>query len=132
MKIDLTQQYVNGDDTPAVDSQTKEPITLKQILMQVCLNEGAAPDEKVKRFSIWRSIKKSQVPFVLLEAEEIALLKKWVLNTHSTLVVGQTHEMLEHEYRPPAPPASKKKKEPADKPTKFDPDDYKNQPDVEA
>lgn len=98
MKIDLTQQYLNANDTPAVNAETKEPITLKEILLQVCLNEGAKPDEKVKRWSLYRTIKAAKTPFVLLDVEDVALLKKAVTETHSTLVVGQTHEFLEIQY----------------------------------
>ncbi len=128
MKIDLTQQYENGDGTPAIDRDTKRPIILKDILEQVCLNETCPPDQKVKRYSIYRSIKKSKVGFVLLEAEEIALLKAAVLQTHTVLVVGQTHEMLERSYVPPSAQdeaghavlASDVGKKP------FDPDSYKD------
>jgi hypothetical protein len=108
VKIDITQNFVNANDTPALDFETKKPITLKDILLQVCLAEGAKPDEKVKRWSLYRTIKKSKVAFVLLEAEEIVLLKKAVTETHSTLVVGQVHEMLETPYaEPPSPPVDR-------------------------
>lgn len=101
MKIDLRQQYANANDTPAVDAETKKPITLKDILLQVCLHEGTKPDEKVKRWNIYRSLKKATTPFILLDAEEVSLLKKAVTETHSVLVVGQTHEMLETAYVEP-------------------------------
>lgn len=134
MKIDITQQYTNGDDTPALDFETKKPITLKTILLQVCLHEGTKPEDKVKRWNIYRSLKKSTVDFVTLEAEEVALLKKAVTETHSVLVVGQTHEMLEKPYEAPNPEAPAKGPQhydegnprPKARAPKRDPDDYKD------
>ena len=108
MKIDLTQQYENANGTLATDFETKEPITLKEILQQVCLAEGTKPEDKVKRWNIYRSLKKTKVDFVILEAEEVALLKKAVTETHSVLVVGQTHEMLEKPYEAPPQPNTRK------------------------
>lgn len=99
-KIDITQQYHNADDTPAVDAATGAPITLKDILTQVCLNEKCPPDEKVKRYSLFRDLKKSQVGYVQWNAEEVALLKSAIKDTHGVLVVGQTREMLEQEWVP--------------------------------
>jgi hypothetical protein len=132
MKIALSQQYENADGTPAVDAATKKPIILKDILLQVCLHEGARPDEKVKRWNLYRTIKKSQVPFAQLDVEEIAFLKRAITETHSVLVVGQTHEMLEHEYEPPIvgalqpPPAPiVPKTYPKRSREEFDPDDYR-------
>jgi hypothetical protein len=108
MKIDLTQQYRNSDDTLAFDAETKKPITLKDILKQVCLNDGTKPEDKVKRWNIYRSLKKATTPYILLDAEEVSLLKKAVTETHGVLVVGQTHEMLEASYvEPPKPPTPK-------------------------
>jgi hypothetical protein len=132
MKIALSQQYENADGTPAVDAVTKKPIILKDILLQVCLHEGARPDEKVKRWNLYRTIKKSQVPFAQLDVEEIAFLKRAITETHSVLVVGQTHEMLEHEYEPPpAPPPPPLPRQPMDDEeykrqiSSYDPDNYR-------
>jgi hypothetical protein len=115
MKIDLTQQYRNSDDTLAFDAETKKPITLKDILKQVCLNDGTKPEDKVKRWNIYRSLKKATTPYILLDAEEVSLLKKAVTETHGVLVVGQTHEMLEASYvEPLAKPTPKVRRSDSD------------------
>jgi hypothetical protein len=95
MKISLSQTFLNSDDTPAIDGQTKEPITLKQILVSSLL---AGQEDKIKRYNLFRDIKKSKVGFVVLNVEDVAFLKKAVLECQPTLVAGQAHEMLENEY----------------------------------
>jgi hypothetical protein len=102
MKISLTQSFLNSDDTPAIDGQTKEPITLKQILVSSLL---AGQEDKIKRYNLFRDIKKSKVGFVVLNVEDVAFLKKAVLECQPTLVAGQAHEMLENEYVSETPPA---------------------------
>jgi hypothetical protein len=137
MKVSLDQVYIQGDDKPAIDAVTKEPVTLKTILLQVCLHESTKPEEKVKRWNIYRSLKKTKEPFILLEAEEVALLKKAVTETHNVLVVGQTCEMLEKPWEPPVKVVPEK---PAEGPKHYEdavnkarkskvprnPDDYKS------
>jgi hypothetical protein len=98
MKISLTQTFVNSDDSPAIDAATKEPITLKQILTSSLL---AGQEDKIKRYNLFRDIKKSKVGFVALNVEDVAFLKKAVLECQPTLVAGQAHEMLESEYIEP-------------------------------
>lgn len=95
MKISLLQQFLNSDDSTAIDAATKEPITLKQILVSSLL---AGQDDKIKRYNLFRDIQKSKVGFVTLSVEDVAFLKKAVLECQPTLVAGQAHEMLENEY----------------------------------
>lgn len=95
MKISLTQAFMNADDSPAIDGETLKPITLKQILVSSLL---AGQDEKIKRFNLFRDIKKSKVGFVTLNVEDVAFLKKVILECQPTLVAGQAHEMLEVGY----------------------------------
>lgn len=95
MKISLTQAFLNADDSPAIDGETSKPITLKHILVSSLL---AGQDEKIKRFNLFRDIKKSKVDFVTLNVEDVAFLKKVVLECQPTLVAGQAHEMLEVGY----------------------------------
>ena len=101
MIIDLTQTFTNADDSPALDAETKKPIDLKHILIQACLTEASANgqplpnEEKVKRYDLYRTIKKAEGT-VKLTAEDIALLKK-AAGVFPILVMGQIHEMLEKE-----------------------------------
>jgi len=101
MKISLTQTFVNSDDSLAVDNITNEFITLKQILISSLL---AGQDDKIKRYDLFRDIKKSKVGFVTLNVEDVSFLKKAVLECQPTLVAGQAHEMLENEYVAPVEP----------------------------
>ncbi len=99
MLIDLSQTYVNADDSPAVTADTKEPVTLKFMLIQALLSdvgfEGSPlrADDKIKRYSLYRDLKKAGAN-IELPAEDVALLKH-VAKSFGTLVLGQTHEMLE-------------------------------------
>lgn len=102
MKISLAQPFENADGTSA-------GITLKEILIGSLLDSRAPDDEKIKRYSLYRDIKKSKVGFFVANVEDVAFLKKVVLLSQSTLVVGQAHEMLETPYVglqriKPAPP----------------------------
>jgi hypothetical protein len=99
MKIDLNQEFENADGT-------KTGLFLKDILIGSLLDGRAPDDEKIKRYSLYRDVKKSKVGFIDINVEDVALLKKIVLSTQSTLVVGQAHEMLETPYSSPAPEAA--------------------------
>ncbi len=107
MLIDLSQIYVNADDSPAVTADTKQPVTLKFMLVQVLLSGVGADgqplrtEEKIKRYSLYRDIKKAS-DTVELPAEDVALLKQ-AANAFDTLVMGQTHEMLERGAMQPIP-----------------------------
>lgn len=125
MRIDLTQRYVNADDTPAIDAKTQEPITLKEILIQTCLSEIAsmtdprAPqmvpgEEKPKRYELYVRLKKAG-KFIDLPAEDIALLKRAIL-IQPVLTVGQTQDMLEGKKQKTNEP----KAEPSANATDFD------------
>lgn len=99
MLIDLTQVYLNADDSPAVTADTRVPVTLKFMLIQALL-AGVGPegqplqsDDKIKRYSLYRDLKKAD-GVIELPAEDVALLKHAV-KVFDTLVLGQTHEMLE-------------------------------------
>jgi hypothetical protein len=100
MKIDLSCEFENADGTPAIATDTKKALTLKDILIGSLLDGRAPDDEKVKRYSLYRDVKKSKVGFIDVNVEDVAFLKKIVLSTQSTLVVGQAHEMLEIPYAP--------------------------------
>ena|ERR1700690_1224606 len=106
-KIDLQQTYENADGTVAIDPRTKAPMILKDILIMGLLNDDQrnplSAKEKADRYSLYRDIKKSKVGYVLLDAEDVVLLKKAV-EVLPTLTLGQTHEMLEREYAPPVEP----------------------------
>jgi hypothetical protein len=99
MLIDLTQAYVNADDSLAITVDTKEPVTLRFMLIQALLSDTGPDgrpvpgDEKIKRFSLYRDLKKAGNTLEL-PAEDVALLKN-ASKIFATLVVGQTHEMLE-------------------------------------
>jgi hypothetical protein len=99
MLIDLTQTYVNADDSPAITADTKRPVTLKFMLIQAVLSgvgpdgRPVPPDEKIKRYSLFRDLKKAEYT-IELPAEDIAILKN-AAKIFETLVMGQTHEMLE-------------------------------------
>lgn len=105
MKIDLTQVYENADGTPAKLGDV--PLTLKYMLIQALLSEvnedrqPVASGEKIKRYDLYRSINKSKVGFILLNAEETAFLKKVAL-VLPTLTAGQTQAMLETPFVEPA------------------------------
>ncbi len=91
MKVDISQCFENADGTSA-------GVSLKDILIGSLLDGRSPDDEKVRRYSLYRDIKKSRVGFIQINAEDVAFLKKAVLSTQSVLVVGQSHEMLENEY----------------------------------
>ena len=107
MLIDLSQTYVNADDSPALTADTKQPVTLKFMLIQALLagvgSDGRAvpPDEKIKRYSLYRDLKRAGAS-IELPAEDVALLKNAV-KIFETLVLGQTHEMLERTAAKPVP-----------------------------
>jgi len=94
MLIDLDQTYVNADDSPAVTADTRQPVTLKFMLIQALLggNDGT-PEDKLRRYSLYRTLKKAGST-VELPVEDIAFLKK-AATAFDTLVLGQTHDMLE-------------------------------------
>jgi hypothetical protein len=99
MLLDLAQTYVNADDSPAIAADTKLPVTLKFMLIQALLSgvggngQPVPPDQKLKRYSLYRDLKKASGT-IELPAEDVALLKDAV-KIFDTLVLGQTHEMLE-------------------------------------
>lgn len=106
MKIDISQEFLNTDDSVA-KNQDGKPLTLKDILIASLLMPGTSEGDKIKSYNLYRDIKKSKVGFVLWNAEDVAFLKKIVLSSQPTLVVGQAHEMLEREYvsaTPASPP----------------------------
>ena len=100
MLIDLSQTYVNADDSPAITADTKVPVTLKFMLIQALLS-GTGPDgaplkaeDKLKRYSLYRDLKKAGAA-IELPAEDVVFLKEVAKSFIDTLVLGQTHEMLE-------------------------------------
>jgi len=105
-KIDLSQQYTNADDSPAIDATTKEPMTLKKMLINALLTDTGSdgrplPEaDKIKRYSLYRDVKKAQ-GVIALPAEDVALLKK-AAAIFPVLTMGQTHDMLEKPYAEPA------------------------------
>jgi hypothetical protein len=107
MLIDLTQTYLNADDSPAIAADTKAPVTLKFMLIQALLSgigsngQPVPPDEKIKRYSIYRDLKKAGAT-IEMPAEDVALMKDAV-KVFDTLVLGQTHEMLERTAAKPIP-----------------------------
>jgi hypothetical protein len=107
MLIDLTQTFVNADDSPAVIAGTQTPVTLKFMLIQAILAEASPdgrpvpPDEKIKRYSVYRDLKKAGAT-IELPAEDVALLKD-AAKIFPTLTLGQTHEMLERTAVKPIP-----------------------------
>ena len=100
-KINLSLQYANADDTPAINADDKTPVTLKQMLIQACLSDSQNGDnsKKVKKYSLYRDLKRAKKE-LNLSSEDIVLLKEAIMNW-PTLVVGQTHEMLEGQYHEP-------------------------------
>lgn len=102
MKIDISQEFLNTDDSVA-KNQDGKPLTLKDILIASLLMPGTAEGDKIKSYNLYRDIKKTKVGFVLWNAEDVAFLKKIVLSSQPTLVVGQAHEMLERDFVPPTP-----------------------------
>lgn len=103
MKIDISQELMNSDGKVAIEAESKEPFTLKHALIQILLANAGENSDKIKKYGMYRDVVKSRVGFVSWTAEEVALVKKTVLETHATLVAGQVHEMMEREYQPPAP-----------------------------
>lgn len=130
MQVDLTQQYLNANDTPALTGDTQEPITLKFMLIQALLSEVGPdgrpipPDEKVKRYSLFRDIKKS-TGTIELPAEDIAILKN-AAKTFNVLVMGQTHEMLERGAPKPMPFHVRQPENIIPERAPFNPDSYKD------
>lgn len=100
MKVDISQVFLNSDDSVA-KGQDGKPLTLKEVLIASLLMPTTAEGDKIKCYNLYRDLKKTKVGFVQWNAEDIAFLKKTVLSCQPTLVVGQAHEMLEHEYVPP-------------------------------
>lgn len=102
--IDLTQVYSNADDSPAIDMDTKKPVTLKQMLINALLadgDSGSTEGDKMKRYSLYRDVKKAK-DSLTLSIEDVAVLKK-AANIFPVLTMGQTHDMLENPYTPPSP-----------------------------
>lgn len=103
MKLDIEQEFTNADDSPAIDVKTGKPITLKSILINSLLSEVTmggqslqlTPEDKIKRYSLFRDLKKTEVGFVTWNAEDIALAKKAIASAYTTLVVGQAYDMIE-------------------------------------
>ena len=108
MLIDLSQTYLNADDSPAITADTKVPVTLKFMLIQALLSntgpDGATlkAEDKLKRYSLYRDLKKAG-DSVELPAEDVVFLKEAAKSFIDTLVLGQTHEMLERGAMQPIP-----------------------------
>lgn len=101
MKVDISQEFLNSDDSVA-KGQDGKPLTLKEVLIASLLVPTTAEGDKIKCYNLYRDLKKSHVGFVQWNAEDVAFLKKTVLSCQPTLVAGQSHEMLEREYVAPA------------------------------
>lgn len=101
-KVNLLQQYANADDTPAVNADDKTPVYLKQMLIQACLSESQDNSKKVKKYSLYRDLKTAKKE-ISLTSEDVVILKEAIM-PWPTLVVGQTHEMLEGQYVEPWTP----------------------------
>lgn len=103
MRIDLSQEFENADGSAAIGADGTM-LVLKDILIGSLLDVRAPDDEKLKRYSLYRDVSKSRAGRISVNVEDVAFLKKIVLATQPTLVVGQAHEMLERQYvEPPVP-----------------------------
>jgi hypothetical protein len=97
MKIDLSREFIGIDGKPIIALDTEKPLTLKHVLIQACLAANTPEQEKIHRYSIYRTIQKAGDGIVHLKAEDIVILKKAVLQVCQVLICGQAHEMLEHD-----------------------------------
>lgn len=96
MKIKLDSPLLNEDETPALEKEV--PVTVRTVLIRAVLSDiddslqPVKGEEKVKRYNLYRTIKKGtdETDF---EVEDVALLRKAVL-IFPPLVAGQVREAL--------------------------------------
>ena len=106
-KFDLSKTFENADGTPAVAADTKQALDLRWALTQICLHEVSGNGEpvraqaKVRRYDLYRRIKKAGCAAVELSPEDVTFMREAAL-VFPTLLAGQTREMLE-EPIPPEP-----------------------------
>lgn len=96
MKIDVGQVLKTLSGRPMEDDE-KKPLTLKWACVNSLLahypKEEIDGTEKMKRFKMAYKIEKGGE--VELSAEEVAKVKTLVSQSMTTLIVGQSHLMLE-------------------------------------
>ncbi len=71
-----------------------KPVTVGQVLVRSLLSHVEKDDNKVIKFVLAVRILQAEYE-VILESEEVTLLKKLVDNMYETIVVGQIYNILE-------------------------------------
>ena len=103
MRIDLTQVFEGRDGKPITDSSDpSKSLTLGELLITAVLNAPAAEGEKMKRYDLYRKLRKAR-PIESFRMEELVDLKKASLAVCTVLTVGQVHAMLDKD-EPEEPP----------------------------
>jgi hypothetical protein len=102
MKVDVTQNIKNLNDTFVIDVMTKEPVTLRDVLitsvtMDVKNQPKSGPD-KLKCYQF--GIKLQESDTVELTTDDIVFLKQEVAKVQGTLIYGRVCDILEGRLSP--------------------------------
>lgn len=96
MKIVLETVLSNLDDSPAMEGE--KPVTARTALIRATLSDvdetgqAVKGDDKIKRYDLYRKLKKATVD-TDFEVEEVAALRKHVL-VFPTMTAGQLRDLL--------------------------------------
>jgi hypothetical protein len=98
MKYDLTHTLVDSDGNPALENES--PVTVKTAFVRALLADvsptGAplSPDDKLKRYQLFKKIGGSREDTVDLTVEEAAMLKT-AAGVFPALVYGQLADFID-------------------------------------
>jgi len=99
MKIDLNYEFKTLMGDPIHNPDTKEPLTLRQVLVGALLGNfqderNLSGEEKAKRFELAMNIQLAEGEFSL-KTEDAALAKKLIAKQWTTLICGQAYRVIE-------------------------------------
>jgi hypothetical protein len=104
VKIDLTKELVDTEDKPLIDSQTKVPMILRNVLVNGLLadiDQSGQPvrgDAKIKRYDLYIKIKLAENPLAVEITPEESTLLREAVGVFSTLIAGQARAFLDPKH----------------------------------
>jgi hypothetical protein len=96
MKIKLNQEIFDADGK-TIPAGTRPKLLLKDICINAVLTpiQTDKPEDKQKKYEIWRDKLRDVKTEVDLTIEEVALIKKCIGMVNPQLIMGQANDMLE-------------------------------------
>lgn len=98
MKINFNQKLKTLDGKEVKDNDGK-PLTLGSVSVNALLsnipNEKVDGKEKVRRYELAKTLNRGGS--IDVKSEDIVKIKELISQAYTTLIVGQTHELLEKE-----------------------------------